>query len=191
MTTISSACNTHATHCTMNAMYARSSVVVVLLLAAAAAYTKQHKITSKMDFFITTESCTRPKEFLDKILIDELGAELECAICCSVIDKYHKGVINITCGGMADLEHLFCETCDKKFEKNDPYKRKIMYRFTFPFCDDNAALSFIDKSTKFILTEDDEHKQRELANVVKNISRREEYRDVLFNFDLNLKPRSR
>ncbi|AJK91796.1 U-box/RING-like protein [Spodoptera frugiperda granulovirus] len=193
MTTISTACSTHATHCTMNVINARSSALVVLLSAAAAAvpYTKQHKSTSTMEFFITTESCARPKEFLEKILIGELGEDLECAICCSAINKYQRGVVNITCGGMADLEHLFCETCDKKFQKNDPYKRKILYRFTFPFSDDNAALSFIEKSEKFILNEDDERKQRELVDTVKNIPRKEEYRDVSFNFDLGLKPHSR
>lgn len=138
-----------------------------------------------MNFFITTETSAKPKEFLEQIITAQLGEELECAICCSVIDKYHRGVVNITSGHMADLEHVFCETCDKKFKQNDPYKRKILYRFVYPFLNDNAAVSFIEKSDKFILHEDDAASHERFVNSIKNIVCEEEF-DVTFDFDLNL-----
>ncbi|AQQ80409.1 ORF143 [Betabaculovirus altermyunipunctae] len=137
-----------------------------------------------MVFFITTSTNSQPKQMLERIIESQEG--LECAICCSEIDKSHPGVVNITCGGMADLEHLFCEACDKKFEKNDPYKREIVYRFVYPFRDDKAAVSFIEKSSKFILSEDDEEKHRSMVDSIKSIVRQEEFRDVCFDFDLGL-----
>ncbi|ACH69523.1 hypothetical protein D1Q00_gp162 [Trichoplusia ni granulovirus LBIV-12] len=138
-----------------------------------------------MDFFITTKSAL-PKECLERIIYSELGDEFECAICCGTIDKYHSGVIVITCGGMADLEHLFCKECDVKFKRNDPYKRTIEFKFAFPFTDDNAALSFIDKTNKIIINYDDEQKQERLKGLIKNFSGTVDYKDVSFDFNLNL-----
>ena len=139
-----------------------------------------------MDFFITTKSAL-PKECLERIIYSELGDEFECAICCGAIDKYHSGVIVITCGGMADLEHLFCKECDVKFKRNDPYKRSIEFKFEFPFTDDNAALSFIEKTKKIIINYDDEAKQQRLKDMIKSYSAGEDsYKDVVFDFNLNL-----
>ncbi|AKR17472.1 hypothetical protein [Mocis latipes granulovirus] len=138
-----------------------------------------------MAFFITTKT-SLPKQDLEQMFYSELGDEFECAICCATIDKYHGGTIVITCEGLADFEHLFCRECDEKFKRNDPYKRQIKYKFAFPFENDIAALSFIEKTKKLIINYDDESKQERLKNSMKNLLRQNEYRDLTFDFNLNL-----
>lgn len=121
------------------------------------------------------------------MLVSQLGEEFECAICCDSIDKYKPGVVIITCGGLADFEHLFCEDCDKRFEKQDPYKRQIKYRFTFPFVDNKAAINFMAKCKKFVFNKDDEEKQRTMVNAIQHIKvDNNGYQDLTFDFDLRL-----
>nr|QKV50035.1 ORF110 protein [Plutella xylostella granulovirus]QKV50153.1 ORF110 protein [Plutella xylostella granulovirus] len=110
-------------------------------------------------------SCT--KEDIENIINSQFEY-LECAICCSAIDENHKGVINITSTGMADLEHLFCIDCHLKFLKKDPYKRDIMYRHTYPFESDEDAREFIKRSKAYIIEEKNDNKVNEFTNTIKD-----------------------
>lgn len=129
---------------------------------------------------IENGGCT--KERVERIINDQFLA-IECAICCSVVDQKSKGVVYITCGGMADLEHVFCAECDERFRKQDPYKRTIEYRFEFPFANDAAAEAFVARSRQFVLNEGDDAKVREFQESIRQ-SRGARFEDVEVSFDL-------
>jgi hypothetical protein len=131
---------------------------------------------------ITIENFGRTKERVERVIHDQF-LSIECAICCNVIDQKSKGVVYITCGGMADLEHVFCVACDERFKKQDPYKRTIEYRFEFPFANDAAAEAFVERSRQFVLNEGDDAKIKEFQENIKQ-SYSTGYEDLEVDFDL-------
>ncbi|UXX41923.1 ac53 [Psilogramma increta granulovirus] len=107
------------------------------------------------------------KQAVEDLIADQFGT-LECAICINEIDNINKGVVYITYGGIADLERTMCQTCDKRFENQDPYKRNIEYRFEYPFINDSHAAVFLEKSKNFVLNEGDEKKVKNFARAIHN-----------------------
>ncbi|ABQ52070.1 hypothetical protein SlGVgp127 [Spodoptera litura granulovirus] len=134
---------------------------------------KAEKISVKRELETMIESTTEERS-------------IECCICYSVINRYARGVMIITCGGMADLEHVFCESCNKKFTTNDPYKRRIVYRFTYPFEDEAAAKDFISKSRNFILSDGDDVRVESFKEKVNDLGGKSvgQYEDVEYSFKL-------
>ncbi|AIS92121.1 hypothetical protein [Erinnyis ello granulovirus] len=107
------------------------------------------------------------KAAVENLIADQFNS-LECAICLNEIGNNDKGVVYITCGGIADLERTMCKKCDKRFETQDPYKRKIEYRFEYPFINDEHAAAFLEKSTNFVLNEGCEEKVKSFTRAIKN-----------------------
>lgn len=107
------------------------------------------------------------KMAVENLIADQFNT-LECAICINEINDNNKGVVYITCGGIADLERIMCQTCDKRLDKRDPYKRNIEYRFEYPFVNDAHATVFLEKSKNFVLNEGDEEKVRNFALALHN-----------------------
>lgn len=140
-----------------------------------------HWHISKM-LLITVENIGRSKQRVERV-INEQFQSMECAICCETIDDMNKGVVYITCGGMADLEHIFCKRCDDRFKKQDPYKRSIEYRFDFPFLNDDAAEAFVAKSRQFVLNEGDDSKIKDFEINIKQ-SNSNGFVDLEVDFDL-------
>ncbi|QOD40083.1 Maph120 [Matsumuraeses phaseoli granulovirus] len=132
--------------------------------------------------FITTE--TECKSAAESIINNQF-VTMECAICLNEIDKNNKGVIYITCGGTADLERAMCRECDKRLEKQDPYKRNIEYRFEYPFINDEHTKSFLNKSKTFVLNEGEEEKIEAFSKALKNTV--DGYQDVEYSLKLILK----
>nr|QNN89336.1 hypothetical protein [Spilarctia obliqua nucleopolyhedrovirus] len=119
-------------------------------------------------FFITME--TECKEAAETLIRDQFEI-MECSICLNEIDNNNKGVVYITCGGTADLERVMCKDCDKRLEKQDPYKRKIDYRFEYPFINNEHAKVFLEKSNKFVLNEGEDEKIEQFTQALKNRKR--------------------
>lgn len=118
-------------------------------------------------FFITKEN--ECKKAAEEIIRNQFEI-IECAICLNEINEKNKGFVYITCEGTADLERIMCLVCDKRFEKKDPYKRKIEYRFVYPFVNNEQAKTFLDKSNRFILNEGEPGKIEKFSKTLKNTS---------------------
>ncbi|AER41550.1 hypothetical protein [Epinotia aporema granulovirus] len=131
-------------------------------------------------FFITTH--TECKNEAEKIIARQFR-EIECAICCAAIDNNKKGYIYITCNGAADLEHIFCTDCDAKFTHTDPYKRKIVYKFQYPFINNEHARAFLDKSDTFILNVGEDNLVRNFTKEIKKAVT-DSYQDLELSFRL-------
>ncbi|APO14001.1 U-box/RING-like domain protein [Plodia interpunctella granulovirus] len=132
-------------------------------------------------FTITTNGeCKKSAE----AIIRQQFPSLECAICLMELDNTNKGVVYITCGGTADLERIMCRECDKKFEKHDPYKRDILYRFGYPFVSDEHAKQFLERSKNFVLNEGEEEKIEKFSARLKSTACG--YRDIDFQISLNI-----
>lgn len=109
---------------------------------------------------------------------------MECAICLNDINDTNRGVVYITCGGAADLERVMCKECDKRFEKQDPYKRQIEYRFEYPFVNNEHAKVFLERSKTFVLNDGDEERIEVFAKTLKSTT--SGYQDVEFPLGLTL-----
>ncbi|ABC61243.1 unknown [Choristoneura occidentalis granulovirus] len=115
--------------------------------------------------FITTK--TECKIASETIIQDQFK-NLECAICVQEINNNEKGFVYITFGQIADLERLMCKRCDKLYEKHDPYKREILYRFEYPFINNEHAKAFVEKSKTFNINEGKEEKIQTFSQALKN-----------------------
>ncbi|AMF83864.1 Ac53 [Cnaphalocrocis medinalis granulovirus] len=115
-------------------------------------------------FLLTTQK--ECKAAVEQLINKQFG-KMECAICLNEINNINKGYVYITSGGTADLERAMCLECDKRIGKNDPYKRKIDYKFEYPFINDEHAKSFVKKSCNFILNEGDDDKIENFKNAIK------------------------
>lgn len=129
-----------------------------------------------------------------ELVIGAQFPELECAICLDTIDEKHPGVVHVTCvtrdtgtTTSADLEHMFCEGCDRRFRDRDPYRRTIQYRFVYPFAGDREARLFVTKSNRFVLSEYDEVATARFDDRMRDAVL-DCYRDVPFTFRLSLPP---
>ncbi|AAQ21716.1 unknown [Cryptophlebia leucotreta granulovirus] len=132
-------------------------------------------------FFITTQTeCKSAAE----TIINEQFQNMECAICLNSINSSNKGVLYVTCGGAADLERAMCKECDKRFEKQDPYKREIEYRFEYPFVNNEHAKSFLQKSKTFVINDGEEEKIEQFTKILKSTT--EGYQDVEFKLKICL-----
>ncbi|AAS82616.1 ORF122 [Agrotis segetum granulovirus] len=135
-------------------------------------------------FVLTVKEKDITKRGIEQIIFDQFPS-MECAVCYDIIDEKNKGCVYITCDGKADLEHIFCADCAKKFRRQDPYKRPIAFKFEFPFVNDEAAKSFVRLSKRFVLNEGNEEKIKLFENNVKRCSE-ERYTDIEYDFDLKL-----
>lgn len=135
-----------------------------------------------MLLLLTIEKSGRTKERVERVIRDQF-VSIECVICCAAVDDKSRGVVYITCGGMADLERVFCAGCDERFKKQDPYKRTIEYRFEYPFANDAAAEAFVERSRQFVLNEGDDAKIKEFQENIKQ-SYGAGYEDLEVDFDL-------
>lgn len=117
-------------------------------------------------------------------IIYEQFKSMECAICLDEINDNNKGVVYITSGGTADLERAMCKMCDRRLEKQDPYKRKIEYRFEFPFVNNEHARVFLEKSKRFVLNEGEEKKIETFARALKQTATG--YQDVELTLKLTI-----
>ncbi|AAM70320.1 hypothetical protein [Phthorimaea operculella granulovirus] len=132
-------------------------------------------------FLLTTRTqCKNAAE----TMIREQFPSMECAICLNEIDENNKGVVYITCGGIADLERPMCAQCDKRLLKQDPFKRQIEYRYEYPFVNDAHAKSFLEHSTKFVLNEGDPDKITTFGETLKSTANG--YQDLELNVKLKI-----
>lgn len=117
---------------------------------------------------ITTE--TECKLAAESIIRDQF-VTMECAICLNEININNKGVLYITSKGAADLERAMCNTCDKRLENQDPYKRIIAYKFEYPFINDEHAKKFVEISSTFVLNDGDEETIEKFSRALKETAR--------------------
>ncbi|AKS25460.1 Clas117 [Clostera anastomosis granulovirus B] len=123
------------------------------------------------------------KTAVENLIADQFDT-LECAICINEISNNNKGVVYVTCGGIADLERTMCQMCDKRFEKQDPYKRNIEYRFEYPFVNDAHAAVFLEKSKNFVLNDGNEEKVKNFTHAIHNT--RTGVQDIELNLRLRI-----
>lgn len=82
------------------------------------------------------------------------------------------------------MERVMCKECDKRFEKQDPYKRQIEYRFEYPFVNNEHAKVFLERSKTFVLNDGDEERIEVFAKTLKSTT--SGYQDVEFPLGLTL-----